>query len=115
MALFRFSGGIDLCCCFCLLCSEGVWILDFFGNLLRIIIMPAKDIALRKNTAHGAIAPTINPPMIGPITRPILLARALRVNAAGISVLDTNPLMVGIMGVLIIVVPAPSEKVSINN
>jgi hypothetical protein len=45
----------------------------------------------------------------------MLLARALRVNAAGISVLDTSPLMVGIMGVLIIVVPAPSAKVSINN
>jgi hypothetical protein len=97
------------------LCSEGVWIFNFFGNLLRIIIMPAKDIELRKNTDHGATAATIKPPIIGPITRPMLLARALRVSAAGISVLDTNPLMVGIMGVLIIVVPAPSAKVNINN
>jgi hypothetical protein len=53
--------------------------------------------------------------MIGPITCPMLLARALRVRAAGSSVLGTSPLIVGIMGVLIIVVPAPSAKVSINN
>lgn len=35
--------------------------------------------------------------------------------AAGNSDLDTRALMVGIIGVLIIVVPAPSAKVSINN
>jgi hypothetical protein len=45
----------------------------------------------------------------------MLLATALSVRAAGSSDLDTSPLMVGIMGVLIIVVPAPSAKVSINN
>jgi hypothetical protein len=45
----------------------------------------------------------------------MLPATALRVRAAGSSDLDTSPLMVGIMGVLIIVVPAPSAKVSINN
>jgi hypothetical protein len=37
------------------------------------------------------------------------------VRAADSSDLDTSPLMVGIMGVLIIVVPAPSAKVSINS
>lgn len=89
--------------------------LDFFGNLLRIIIILTKDIELRKNTVQGAIAATIKPPIVGPITRPILLARALRVRAAGNSVLGTRPLIVGIMGVLIIVVPAPSAKVNINN
>jgi hypothetical protein len=45
----------------------------------------------------------------------MLPATALSVRAAGSSDLDTSPLMVGIMGVLIIVVPAPSAKVSINN
>ena len=45
----------------------------------------------------------------------MLLATALRVRAAGSSDLDTSALMVGIIGVLIIVVPAPSAKVSINN
>ena len=49
------------------------------------------------------------------MTRPMLLARALRVRALGSSDLDTSPLIVGIMGVLIIVVPAPSAKVSISN
>ena len=77
--------------------------------------IPINDIELRKNTAHGAIAATIKPPAIGPITRPMLLARALSVKADGISVLGTSPLMVGIIGVLIIVMPAPNAKVSINN
>jgi hypothetical protein len=45
----------------------------------------------------------------------MLPATALSVRAAGSSDLDTSPLMVGIMGVLIIVVPAPSAKVNINN
>jgi hypothetical protein len=45
----------------------------------------------------------------------MLLATALRVRAAGSSDLDTSALMVGIIGVLIIVVPAPSANVSINN
>src|SRR5215469_5116837 len=45
----------------------------------------------------------------------MLLATALRVRAAGNSDLDTSALMVGIIGVLIIVVPAPSAKVTINN
>ena len=35
--------------------------------------------------------------------------------AAGSSILDTSPLIVGMMGVLIRVVPAPSAKVSISN
>ena len=79
------------------------------------MIIPIKEAELRKNTAQGAIAATIKPPTVGPITRPMLLARALRVRAAGNSVLGTSPLIVGIIGVLIIVVPAPSAKVSINN
>ena len=45
----------------------------------------------------------------------MLLAITLSVRAAGNSDLDTSALMVGIIGVLIIVVPAPSAKVSINN
>jgi len=77
--------------------------------------MPIKEAELRKNTAQGAIAATIKPPTVGPTTRPMLLARALRVRAAGSSNLGTNPLIVGIIGVLIIVVPAPSAKVSINS
>jgi hypothetical protein len=68
-----------------------------------------------KNTAQGAIAVTIKPPTVGPTARPMLLATALRVRAAGNSDLDTSALMVGIIGVLIIVVPAPSAKVNINN
>jgi hypothetical protein len=79
------------------------------------MIMPIKEAELRKNTAQGAIAATIKPPIVGPITRPILLARALRVRASGSSDLPTSPLIVGIMGVLIIVVPAPSAKVSIKS
>ena len=77
--------------------------------------MPIKEAELRKNTAQGAIAATIKPPIVGPTTRPMLLARALRVRASGSSDLGTSPLIVGIIGVLIIVVPAPSAKVSINN
>jgi hypothetical protein len=61
------------------------------------------------------MAYTIKPPTMGPITRPKLLARALRVRALDSSDLDTSPLIVGIMGVLIIVVPAPSAKVNISN
>jgi hypothetical protein len=45
----------------------------------------------------------------------MLPATALRVRAEGISELDTSPVMIGIIGVLIIVIPAPSAKVSINN
>lgn len=70
---------------------------------------------MRKNTAQGAIAATIKPPTVGPTARPILLATALRVRAAGSCDLGTSALMVGIIGVLIIVVPAPSAKVSSNN
>ena len=87
----------------------------FLGNLLRTIIIPINEAELRKNTAQGAIAATIKPPTVGPITRPRLLARALRVRALGSSDLDTSPLIMGIIGVLIIVVPAPSAKVSINS
>ena len=65
--------------------------------------------------AEGATAATIKPPAIRPTTRPMLLATALRVRAAGNSDLDTSALMVGIIGVLIIVVPVPSAKVSINS
>jgi hypothetical protein len=79
------------------------------------MIMPTKEAELRKNTAQGAIAATIKPPIVGPITRPMLLATALRVRAAGSSALPTSPLIVGIIGVLIIVVPAPNAKVSIKS
>jgi hypothetical protein len=79
------------------------------------MIMPIKEAELRKNTAQGAIAATIKPPIVGPTTRPMLLARALRVRASGSSDLGTSPLIVGIIGVLIIVVPAPSAKVSIKS
>ena len=89
--------------------------MDFLGNLLRTMIIPIKEAELRKNTAQGAIAATIKPPIVGPTTRPMLLARALRVRAAGSSDLGTSPLKVGIIGVLIIVVPAPSTKVNINS
>jgi hypothetical protein len=87
----------------------------FLGNLLRTIIIPINEAELRKNTAQGVKAATIKPPTMGPTTRPMLLAMALRVRALGSSDLDTSPLIVGIMGVLIIVVPAPSAKVSISN
>jgi hypothetical protein len=79
------------------------------------MIMPIKEAELRKNTAQGAIAATIKPPIVGPTTRPMLLARALRVRAAGSSDPPTSPLIVGIIGVLIIVVPAPSAKVNIKS
>jgi hypothetical protein len=79
------------------------------------MIMPIKEAELRKKTAQGAIAATIKPPIVGPTTRPMLLARALRVRASGSSVLGTRPLIVGIIGVIIIVVPAPSAKVSIKS
>jgi hypothetical protein len=89
--------------------------LDLLGNLPRTNIIPINEAELRKNTAQGAIAATIKPPTVGPTTRPMLLARALRVRASGSSDLDTSPLIVGMIGVLIIVVPAPSAKVSISN
>lgn len=89
--------------------------MDFLGNLLKTMIMPIKEAELRKNTAQGAIAATIKPPTIGPTTRPILPPSALSVRAADNSDLGTNPLKVGIIGVLIIVVPAPNAKVSINS
>jgi hypothetical protein len=79
------------------------------------MIIPIKEAELRKNTAQGAIVATIKPPIVGPTTRPMLLARALRVRAAGSSDLGTSPLIVGMIGVLIMVVPAPRAKVSINN
>jgi hypothetical protein len=79
------------------------------------MIIPINEAELRKNTAQGTIAATIKLPIVGPTTRPMLLARALRARAAGSSDLGTNPLIVGIMGVLIIVVPTPSAKVSISN
>jgi len=74
--------------------------------------MPINEAELTKNTVQGANADTIKPPTIGPMTRPKLLARALSVRASGNSILETNPVIVGIMGVLIIVVPAPREKVN---
>lgn len=77
--------------------------------------MPMKEAELKKNTAQGAIAATTKPPIAGPTTRPILPPSALRVRAAGSSVLGTSPLNVGIIGVLIIVIPAPSTKVNIKS
>ena len=74
-----------------------------------------KETELTKNTAQGAIAVTRKPPIVGPAARPMLLAIALRVRAAGSSDFDTKALIVGIIGVLIIVAPAPSAKVSISN
>jgi hypothetical protein len=104
MAPIMFSGGRELC-----------WILAFLGNRIRTIIITINEAELRKNTAQGAIAVTTKPPTVGPTARPILLATALRVRAAGSCDLGTSPLMVGIIGVLIIVVPAPSAKVISNN
>ena len=86
--------------------------IDFLGNLFRIMIMPIKKAELRKNTAQGAIEATIIPPIVGPTTRPMLPPRALRVRAAGSSDFGTSPLNVGIIGVLIIVIPAPIAKVN---
>jgi hypothetical protein len=77
--------------------------------------MQIKETELIKNTAQGAIEATIIPPIVGPTTRPMLPPRALRVRAAGSSDLGTSPLNVGIIGVLIIVRPAPSAKVSIKS
>ena len=77
--------------------------------------MEINEAELRKNTAQGAIAATMKPPIVGPTTRPMLPASALRVRAADSSDLGTSPLKVGIIGVLIIVVPAPNAKVSINS
>jgi hypothetical protein len=105
MAPIIFSGGRALCSS----------MFDFGGSLLRTIIIPINVAELRKNTAQGAIDAKINPPNVGPTTRPMLLATAPRVRADGTSDLDTNPLMIGMIGVLIKVVPAPSAKVRINN
>ena len=77
--------------------------------------MPIKEAELRKNTAQGAIEATMIPPIVGPTTRPMLPPRALRVRAAGSSDLGTSPLNVGIIGVLIIVIPAPIAKVNIKS
>jgi hypothetical protein len=79
------------------------------------MIIRINEAELRKNTAHGAIAATIKPPIVGPTARPMLLSTALRARAEGSSDLETSALMVGIIGVLIIVVPAPRANVSINN
>ena len=57
--------------------------------------MQIKEAELRKNTAQGAIAATMKPPVVGPTTRPMLLARALRVRASDSSDLGTDPLVVG--------------------
>jgi hypothetical protein len=91
------------------------FVIGFLGNLFSIMIIPIKAAAFRKNTVHGAIAATIKPPIVGPTTRPMLPPKALRVRAAGSSDLGTSPLNVGIIGVLIIVMPAPSAKVSIKS
>lgn len=50
MAPTIFSGGRELCSL----------MVDFGGSLLRTIIMPINVAELRKNTAQGAIAATIN-------------------------------------------------------
>jgi hypothetical protein len=108
MALSIFSGGRELCC----------WsfeTLDLPGNLLKTTIIQINEAELIKKTAQGAIADTMKPPTMGPTTRPKLLARALRVRASGNSLFETSPLIVGIMGVLIKVVPAPSAKVNSSN
>ena len=79
------------------------------------MIIPIKAAELMKNTAQGAIAATIRPPTVGPITRAMLPPRALRVRAAGSSDPGTSPLNVGMIGVLIMVRPAPNAKVSIKS
>jgi len=76
--------------------------------------MHTNEAELIKNTAQGAIAETMKPPTTGPMTRPKLLASALKVRASGSSVFDTNPLIAGIIGVLIKVAPAPRAKVNIS-
>jgi hypothetical protein len=57
----------------------------------------------------------MKPPIVGPITRPILPPRALRVRAAGSSDRGTSMLNVGMRGVLIIVMPAPRAKVNVKS
>jgi hypothetical protein len=89
--------------------------MDFVGSLFRIIIIPINTTVFRKNTAHGATTATIKPPIVGPATRLMLPPKALRVSAAGSSDLGTRPLNVGIIGVLIIVIPAPRAKVSVKS
>ena len=76
-----FSGGREL------------FVLDFLGNRLRTIIINMKEAELTKNTAQGAIAVTRKPPIVGPAARPMLLAIALRVRAAGSSDFDTKALI----------------------
>src|SRR6476660_4082961 len=76
------------------------------------MIIPTKAAELMKNTAQGAIAATMRPPTVGPITRAMFPPRALRVRAAGSSDLGTSPLNVGMIGVLIIVRPAPNAQVT---
>jgi hypothetical protein len=96
-------------------CGKEVLLSDFLGNLLRTIIIKMNEAELIKKTAHGAIAATRKPPTVGPTARAMLLAMALNVSAAGISDFGTNALKAGIIGVLIIVAPAPSAKVNNSN
>jgi hypothetical protein len=102
MATIMFSGGWELC----------IRLLEFLGTRIIIVVITMKEAELRKNTAQRANVVTTKPPIVGPSARPMLLATALSVRAAGSSDLDTSPLIIGIMGVLIIVVPAPSAKVN---
>jgi hypothetical protein len=90
-------------------------VFEVLDNLVKTKIIIINEDALRKNAAHGATDATIIPPTVGPITRPILLATALRVKAEGSSDLDTKLLMMGIIGVLIMVVPIPMAKVNIRS
>lgn len=89
--------------------------LDFLGNRIITPIIKMKDNELRKNAAQGANKVTTKPPIVGPTARPILLATALRVKADGRSDFDTNALIAGSIGVLIIVMPAPNANVNNNN
>jgi hypothetical protein len=79
------------------------------------MIIPINENDVIKNTPQGPIAVIMKPASVGPSARLILLAITLRVRAAGNSDLDTSALIVGIIGVLIIVAPAPSAKVNTNN
>src|SRR5690348_13937890 len=79
------------------------------------MIIPINENEVRKNTPQGPFAVIIKPAIVGPTTRLMLLAITLRVRAAGNSDLNTSPVIVGIIGVLIIVAPAPSAKVNISN
>jgi len=79
------------------------------------MIIPINENEVRKNTPQGPIAVIIKPAIVGPTARLRLLAITLRVRAAGNSDLDTSAVIVGIIGVLIIVAPAPSAKVNISN